>query len=116
MTATAYIPDQGHTVWLEFTPQSGHEQAGTRPALVLSPAAYNSKAGLMLCCPITNQIKGYPFEVQLKGVRSTSGVVLADQMKSLDWAARHAQYKGKVPSAILKEVIEKISILLDYED
>jgi mRNA interferase MazF len=109
-----YVPNQGDIVWLNFTPQSGHEQAGHRPALVLSPKAYNDKTDLMLCCPITSQSKGYPFEVQLEGIRGITGVVLADQLKSLDWAARKAEYKGKVTAEIMHEVLAKIQALLEY--
>src|SRR5437762_13948374 len=84
---TAYVPERGDAVWLTLDPQAGHEQAGRRPALVLSPAAYNGRVGLALCCPITNQAKGYPFEVALPDGLAVSGVVLADQVKSLDWRA-----------------------------
>lgn len=105
-----YVPDAGEVVWLYFSPQAGHEQAGRRPALVLSPKAYNGKAGLMLCCPMTTQIKGYPFEVQIAG--SASSVVLADQVKSLDWAARKAKVKGKVSPAELDVVRAKIFALI----
>lgn len=82
--ATAYVPNEGDIIWLSFKPQSGHEQAGRRPAVVLSPKMYNSRSGLLVCVPVTNQIKGYPFEVALKGGEAT-GVALADQVKSLDW-------------------------------
>ena len=89
MAARKYVPDRGDIVWLQFTPQAGHEQAGHRPALVLSPASYNRRSGLMLCCPITSRVKGYPFEVALGEGEDLAGVVLADQVKSLDWKARH---------------------------
>lgn len=94
--ARRYIPEAGDVVWLHFDPQVGHEQAGHRPALVLSPAAYNSKTNLMLCCPITTQIKSYPFEVLIDGARPSA--VLADQVKSLDWVVRKASCKGKASS------------------
>ncbi|WP_339489288.1 endoribonuclease MazF [Pseudomonas sp. EL_65y_Pfl2_R95] len=97
-----YIPDSGDIVWLYFDPQAGHEQAGHRPALVLSPAKYNHKTGLMLCCPMTSQLKGYPFEVEIDGERATA--VLADQVKSLDWNARRVEFKGKVSPAELSAV------------
>jgi len=97
-----YVPEAGDIVWLQFDPQAGHEQAGHRPALVVSPSAYNGKTGLMLCCPMTTQIKGYPFEVPIPGERSSA--VLADQVKNLDWVARKAQHKGKVSAAQLNEV------------
>lgn len=105
-----YVPEAGDIVWLHFNPQAGHEQAGHRPALVVSPSAYNSKTGLMLCCPMTTQIKGYPFEVLIAGDRSSAA--LADQVKSLDWVARKAIHKGKVSPGELAEVRGKIMALL----
>ena len=109
--AARFVPDAGDIVWLEFSPQAGHEQAGHRPTLVLSPAAYNGKTGTMLCCPMTTQIKGYPFEVVIheKGVNSA---VLSDQIKNLDWKARKAKPKGKVSAEELDEVRAKISALM----
>lgn len=98
----AYVPDAGDIVWLDFVPQAGHEQSGHRPALVLSPAAYNARTSLMLCCPMTTQVKGYPFEVVLAGQKPSA--VLADQVKSLDWKARRAKRKGKASSAELSNV------------
>ena len=111
VTRRRRVPDSGDVVWLEFDPQSGHEQAGHRPALVLSPATYNGKTGLMVCCPLTTQIKGYPFEVgfQLDGVQC---VALADQVKSLDWRTRRAKHKGKVNQSVLVEVQAKLKALL----
>jgi mRNA interferase MazF len=109
--ARRYVPEAGDIVWLYFTPQAGHEQAGHRPALVISPAAYNAKTSLMLCCPITTQIKGYPFEVAVTGSRP--GVVLADQVKSLDWMVRQAKYKGKAAPTVLADVRAKIVALID---
>ena len=106
----AGAPNAGDIVWLQFSPQAGHEQAGHRPALVLSPAGYNSKTGLMLCCPMTTQIKGYPFEVVIAGKQDT--VVLADQVKSLDWVARRAVRKGRVTSAELAQVRAKLLALV----
>ena len=108
--ARRYVPDAGDIVWLHFDPQAGHEQAGHRPALVLSPSLYNSKTGLMLCCPMTTQVKGYPFEVLIAGTRA--GAALADQVKSLDWVVRKASHKGKVSAAELAEVRAKIFSLL----
>lgn len=105
-----YVPDAGDIVWLHFDPKAGHEQAGHRPSLVLSPSTYNGKTSLMLCCPITTQVKGYPFEVAIAGDRL--GVVLADQVKSLDWLVRKARYKGKVSSIELAEVRAKIFALI----
>jgi mRNA interferase MazF len=106
-----YVPDAGHIVWLDFTPQAGHEQAGRRPALVLSPAVYNGRAGLMVCCPITTQIKGYPFEVPIGGGKQPN-VVLADQIKNLDWRARKAEYKGAVSADELADVRARVKALV----
>jgi mRNA interferase MazF len=111
MATKAYVPEAGDIVWLEFDPQAGHEQAGHRPALVLSPAAYNAKKGLMICCPLSTQIKGYPFEVQTQ-ISAKSGVVLSDQVKSLDWRVRKAKKKGVVSEEVLQEVRAKIKALL----
>lgn len=107
-----YIPDRGDAIWLNFTPQAGHEQAGHRPALVLSPISYNRKAGLALLCPITSQVKGYPFEVQLTGTAEVHGVILADQVKSLDWRERDAEFIEEVPEAVIQETIAKVQALL----
>jgi len=109
--AQPYVPDEGDIVWLNFTPQSGHEQAGRRPAVVLSPKAYNSRAGLLVCVPVTNQVKGYPFEVALSGAGAT-GAALADQVKSLDWETRQAERKGKAAAAEMAEIKSKIRSLL----
>ena len=107
-----YVPDRGDVVWLNFTPQAGHEQAGHRPALVISPAAYNGKTGLMLCCPITGQVKGYPFEVLLDARVGARGVVLSDQVKSLDWRARRARKKGEVSQAVMDQTLARARTLL----
>lgn len=107
-----YIPERGDAVWLDFHPQSGHEQAGRRPALVLSPSVYNRKVGLAIFCPITNQIKGYPFEVRLPPGLNVTGVVLSDQVKNLDWQARNATLIGPVPAAVVIAVLEKLEALL----
>jgi mRNA interferase MazF len=109
--AGRYVPEAGDIVWLRFSPQAGYEQAGHRPALVISPAAYNGKTSLMLCCPMTTQIKGYPFEVTLT-VSSRPSAVLADQVKSLDWVERKAKYKGKAQPAELNSVRAKIIALV----
>ncbi|WP_420462070.1 endoribonuclease MazF [Candidatus Palauibacter sp.] len=106
------MPDAGDLVWLAFTPQAGHEQAGHRPALVLSPGAYNRKSGLALFCPITSRRKGYPFEVALPATGEVTGVVLADQVKSLDWRARRTRYVCKASPALVGEVLAKLSVLL----
>jgi mRNA interferase MazF len=108
--ARGYVPSAGEIVWLQFSPQAGHEQSGHRPALVLSPASYNGKTGMMVCCPMTTQIKGYPFEVVVAG--RDPGAVLADQIKSLDWRARSAKRKGRVSEAVLDEVRAKIRALI----
>lgn len=111
MAARGYVPDSGDVVWLEFDPQAGHEQAGHRPALVISPASYNGKTGLMVCCPMSTQIKGYPFEV-LAVVDGVQEAVLSDQVKSLDWRTRHARKKTTVHAAVLAHVRAKIRALL----
>jgi mRNA interferase MazF len=104
------VPDAGDIVWLQFDPQAGHEQAGHRPALVLTPAAYNGPRGMMICCPMTSRIKGYPFEVVVSD--DPPSVVLVDQVKSLDWRARRATHKGQVAAATLAEVQAKLRALL----
>ena len=108
-----YVPDEGDIVWMNFTPQSDHEQAGRRPAIVLSPKAYNSRAGLLVCVPITNQIKGYPFEVRLAGSEA-AGAALSDQIKSLDWQSRQAERKGRATTAEMAEIKSKIKSLLRF--
>lgn len=108
--ARSYVPEAGDIVWLQFTPQAGHEQAGHRPAVVLSPATYNGKTGLLLCCPLTSHIKGYPFEVSVAGKRRS--VALADQIRSLDWRARRAVYKGKAKPGELAEIRAKATALI----
>lgn len=105
-----YIPEAGDIVWLEFDPQSGHEQAGHRPALVISPATYNGRTGLMLCCPLTSQIKNYPFEVVISG--SGRNVALADQIKNLDWRARNAVKKGTATAEELDAVRMRAKVLI----
>ena len=104
------MPDAGDVVWLEFDPQAGHEQAGHRPAVVLSPAAYNGKTGLMICCPLTTRIKGYPFEILLDS--QSGSAVLSDQVKNLDWRARRATRKGKVTDLELRLVRGKLRALI----
>ncbi len=111
MAPRGYVPESGDVVWLEFDPQAGHEQAGHRPALVLTPARYNGRTGLMICCPMTTQIKGYPFEVRVD-IAGEKSVVLADQVKSLDWKARRARKKGTVPSEALTHVRAMLKALL----
>lgn len=111
-SARRYVPDRGDAVWLTFDPHTGHEQAGHRPAVVLSPRAYNERVGLALVCPITSAVKGYPFEVALAGRGQMNGAILADQVKSLDWRARKARHLGTVSPAALAEVIAKVELLL----
>jgi mRNA interferase MazF len=108
-----YVPRRGDVVWLSFAPQAGHKQTGRRPALVLSPAAYNAKVGLALLCPTTNQANGYPFEVALPRSTELAGVVLADQVKSLDWRARHAMPAGRLPAPLVREVVDLVKALLE---
>jgi len=108
--ASRYVPDSGEVVWLDFSPQAGHEQAGHRPALVLSPAKYNRLAGLMICCPMTTQRKGYAFEVAIAD--TVHSAVLADQIKSVDWRSRKAARKGKVSAGELAEVRAKMMALI----
>jgi mRNA interferase MazF len=107
-----YSPDRGDAVWLNFSPKAGHEQSGRRPAVVVSQKSYNRKVGLGLFCPITSQIKGYPFEVLIPAGMSISGVVLSDQVKSLDWQVRDAQFICKLPVSTMSEVLKKLSTLL----
>ncbi|MCK5853096.1 endoribonuclease MazF [bacterium] len=113
MSKAEYCPDRGDIIWLNFNPQSGHEQKGKRPAIVLSPMQYNSKVGLAVICPITNQIKNYPFEVKLPEKLKITGVILSDQIKSLDWKIRNAEFIAKVPGSIVEETINKFSTLID---
>jgi mRNA interferase MazF len=112
VTHREYVPDRGDIVWLTFNPQAGHEQAGRRPAVVLSPASYNGKVGLGLFCPVTSQVKGYPFEVAVPPRLKITGAVLADQVRSLDWRARHAELIGRLPAAVVAEVVKKAATLL----
>jgi mRNA interferase MazF len=109
----AYIPSRGDVVWITFNPQAGYEQAGRRPALVLSPTAYNGKVGLAILCPITSQIKAYPFEVLIPDGLPVGGAILSDQVKSLDWKARQAELACKLPGITVLEVLEKIKTLLE---
>lgn len=112
----AYAPERGDLVWLEFTPQAGSEQAGRRPALVVSPRSYNRKVGLALVCPITSRIKGYPFEVELPPGIEAQGAILCDQLKSLDWRARGATHFGVVPDAVMEEVTARLLALVDPDE
>jgi mRNA interferase MazF len=112
MKKPGYVPDRGDIVWLQFNPQSGHEQAGHQPALVLSPASYNRASGLMLCCPMTSHKKGYPFEVVISDDPDRTSVVLADQVKSLDWKTRRAVKKGAALPSVVMETLSKLQTLL----
>ncbi|MEI2690317.1 MAG: endoribonuclease MazF [Anaerolineae bacterium] len=112
VASSSYVPRRGDVVWLTFNPQAGHEQAGRRPAVVLSPLSYNAKVGLALFCPITSQVKGYPFEVSIPDGLPVAGVILADQLKSLDWQARDAAFACTLPAIVTSEVLQKVGLLL----
>lgn len=110
-----YIPDRGDAVWINLNPQAGHEQAGRRPAVVLSPSSYNGKVGLAIFCPITHQIKGYPFEVMIPSGLKVTGAILSDQVKSLDWKARNTELCDKIPESVILEIFKKLTTLLHFE-
>jgi mRNA interferase MazF len=112
VTSKKYFPGSGDAVWLNFSPKAGHEQSGGRPAVVVSPRSYNTKVGLGLFCPITSQIKGYPFEVLIPAGLSISGVVLSDQIKSLDWRVRDAQFICTLSESTMREILKKLNTLL----
>jgi mRNA interferase MazF len=112
VVSSGYVPRRGDLVWLDFAPQAGHEQAGRRPALVISRDEYNRKVGLLLACPITSRKKGYPFEVQLPQRLAVEGVILADQIRNLDWKARKAKYIDRLDEAVLDEVLNKFGTLI----
>jgi mRNA interferase MazF len=109
-------PERGDLVWIDFDPQSGREQAGRRPALVLTPASYNRPSGLAVLCPITSRIKGYPFEVVLPAGGQVQGVVLCDHATSVDWRSRRAEFLGVAPAQVLEEVTAKVQALIGGED
>ena len=109
----AYVPERGDVAWITFNPQAGHEQAGRRPAVVISPKAYNGKVGLALLCPITSQVKGYPFEVALPDDLPVSGVILSDQIKSLDWRARKAEMACVLPEDVVNKILQRVKALLE---
>ena len=109
-------PERGDVIWINMNPQVGHEQAGRRPAIVLSPSAYNGKVGLALLCPITNQVKGYPFEVIIPEGLDISGAILSDQVRSLDWKRRNAKFFIKIPETVVFEVFKKFKVLLHIDD
>lgn len=108
----AYVPERGDVVWIDFDPQAGREQAGRRPALVLSPSAYNRRVGLALLCPATRQVKGYPFEVRIPEGLKVAGVLLSDQVRSLDWRSRKAELADRAPAGVVREVLLKFATLL----
>lgn len=108
----AHIPDRGDLVWISLDLQAGHEQRSRRPALVLSPRLYNKKVGLAILCPITSKIKGYPFEVLIPEGLGIEGVILADQVKNLDWQIREAEFQSRLPESVLEEVLQKLATLL----
>ena len=112
MVSPRYIPDTGHVIKIDLDPSTGHEQSGRRAAIVLSSAAYNGKTNLAVVVPVTNQVKGYPFEVRLSGNMKTTGVALADAIRNLDWQARRAKYVETVPADILKAIQERLIALL----
>jgi mRNA interferase MazF len=109
----SYVPRRGDLVWLSFDPQAGHEQAGRRPAFVLSPEPYNRKTGLFLACPVTSKVKGYPFEVPLPAGLEVAGVILADQIKSLDWKARRAEFASPTDDSVVNDVVSLVLPLID---
>jgi mRNA interferase MazF len=106
------VPDAGDLIWLDFTPQAGREQAGRRPAVVLSPRSYNEKTSLAVVCPVTSRAKGYPFEVPVPPGLRIGGVILSDHLKNLDWRQRQAQKAGKIPRSVLEQVRDRIAALL----
>ena len=112
VASKGYVPKRGDAVWLNLNPRAGHEQAGRRAAVVLSPQAYNGKVGLAVFCPITSQKKGYPFEVEIPAGLEVAGMVLADQVKSLDWRARNVELICPLPTRIVTEALEKLGVLL----
>jgi mRNA interferase MazF len=112
VNSRAYVPKSGDVVWITLNPHSGHEEAGRRPAVVLSPQSYNSKTGLAILCPITNQIKGYPFEVIIPGGLPVQGAILSDQVKNLDWRTRKAELICSLPGEITAEVLQMLGTLL----
>ena len=114
MATKGSVPDAGDLIWLTFDPQLGREQAGRRPALVLSPESYNRKTGLAIVCPITSRLKGYPFEVQLPSGLPITGAVLTDHLKSLDWRERRAERASRVPAQVMREVLDRLAPLLGF--
>lgn len=109
-----YVPQRGDLVWIDFDPQAGHEQAGRRPALVLSPGSYNRATRLALFCPVTSKVKGYAFEVAVTGTRRIGGVVLADQVKNLDWSKRNATFIERSGPELIEDVLAKLMTLTEF--
>ena len=110
-----WVPERGQAIWIDMDPQTGHEQRGRRPALVLSPGAYNNKVGLVVLCPITTQVKGYPFEVLIPENLKVTGAILSDQVKSLDWRARKSTLICVIPDSVVEEALSKLSMLLQFQ-
>lgn len=110
-----YVPKKGDIIWIDFSPQRGHEQAGQRPALVVSPDAYNKRSGFVVCCPITSKVKNFRFEVPVETEFGIKGVVLSDHIKSMDWVSRKPRYAGKASREVLDDVVTRIVSLLDPE-
>jgi mRNA interferase MazF len=110
-----WVPERGQAIWIDMAPQTGHEQRGRRPALVLSPSAYNSKVGLVVLCPITTQVKGYPFEVLIPENIKVAGAILSDQVKSLDWRARKSTLICVIPDPVVEQALSKLNILLQFQ-
>lgn len=116
VTASAFVPRRGNAVWIDFTPQAGHEQTGPRPAVVLSPRSCNGKTGMAILCPITNRVKGYPFEVAIPTGKCVTGVMLADQIKNADRRARNATLIAPLPVIVVDAVLERVGTLLAIEE
>jgi mRNA interferase MazF len=115
VSLSAYVPSRGDVVWINLDPQAGHEQGGRRPCVVLSPTRYHARTGLALVCPITNRVKGYPFEVALPPGLPVTGIVLADQIKNLDWRVRQAEFFTRLPGDVIDQVMAKLATLLPVE-
>ena len=115
MTRSQSVPDRGDLVWLEFAPHAGHEQAGRRPGVVLSPETYNRLTGLALICPVTSKIKGFGFESRLPEGSSVQGVVLSDHVRSMDWRTRKLRKEGRVSDGVIRDIFQKLGTLLDME-
>ena len=116
MDSTEYVPQRGDVIWINFNPQVGHEQAGRRPAVVLSPGTYNDRTSLAILCPVTNQVKGYPFEVAVPAGLDVTGVILADQVKSMDWRSRNAALICPLPTETVDAILQRVGTLLTRED